>query len=78
MIKLYSTYLSFSKLALELWLNETVALKISKSLLKLFQIDGIINVILFWPKLPFLKRLSKAICDLVLYGFWEEIKSSFT
>ena len=57
-------------------LNEIVTLKISNSLLNLFQIDNPINVIFFWQKLSFLKGVSKAIYYLVLYGFWEIMKNN--
>ena len=45
--------------------------KIFKLLLNLFQIDGPINEVLFWPKLLLFKGISKVICDLVLYVFLE-------
>ena len=39
---------------------------------------GSINEMLFWANLLFLKGISKAICDLVLYVFLERTKSSLT
>ena len=51
--------------------------KMFRSLLNLFQIDGPINELLFWPMLLFLRGISKAICDLVLY-ILEETNSSIT
>ena len=51
--------------------------KMFRSLLNLFQIDGPINEMLFWPMLLFLRGISKAICDLVLY-ILEETNSSIT
>ena len=52
--------------------------KTFKLLLNLFQIDGPINKMLLWPKLPFFKGTSKALCDLVLHVFLEGTKSLFT
>ena len=51
---------------------------IFRSLLNLFHIDGFINEMLYWPKLPLLRGISKAICDLVLYIFLGGTNSSFT
>ena len=48
------------------------------SLLNLFQIYGPKNGMLFWAKLLFVKGVSKAKCDLVLYVFLKVTKSSFT
>ena len=47
-------------------------------IVNLLQIDGLINEMLFWPKLLFFKGISKALCELVLYVFLEGTKSSFT
>ena len=47
------------------WVNEVVVFKTLKLLLNLFQTDGPINEMLFWPKLLFFNVISKAICDLV-------------
>ena len=49
-----------------------------KSLLNLFQIYGPKNGMLFWAKLLFVKGVSKAKFDLVLYVFLKVTKSSFT
>ena len=52
--------------------------KMFRSLLNLFNLyDGPINEMLFWPMLLFLRGISKAICDLVLY-ILEETNSSIT
>ena len=75
MIKILFYLLKFFKTSfLWLWVNEVVGLKILKPLLNLFHIDAPINKILFWPKLRFLRDISKAMCDLVLYLFHEETK----
>ena len=42
-------------------------LKNFKFFLNLFQLDGPINEIFFSPELLFLKSISEAICDLVLF-----------
>ena len=55
-----------------------VVFKTLKLLLNLFQIDGPINEMPFWPTLLYFKGISKAIFDLVLYVFFEGTKSSFT
>ena len=49
--------------------------KIFNSLLNLFQKDGLINEIHFWPKLLYLKGISKVTCDLVSYVFLEGTNS---
>ena len=51
---------------------------IFKSLLNLFQIDVSKNEVFFCTRLLFLKGISRAIYDLVLYIFLEGTKSSFT
>ena len=58
-----------------LWKNEVAVFKL---LLNLLQIDYTINKMLFWPKLLFVKGISKATCDLVLCVFLEGTKRSFT
>ena len=63
-----------------LWLvvKKVIVFKTSKLLLNLFQIDGPVNKMLYWPKWLFFKVFSEAICDLVIYIFLERTKSSFT
>ena len=52
-----------------------VVFKTSKLLLTLFQIDGSINEMFFWPKLLFFKDFSKIMGDLVFYVILEEKKA---
>ena len=77
-IKFYS--LEFFKASfLQLWVNDVVVLKMFSLLLNLLKADGPLNEILFWHNLfPFSKvSISKAICYLVFYIFWDGEISSF-
>ena len=56
---------AFLKLDFYNWVNEVTELKNFSSLPNLFQVDGLINEMLFGPKFLFVKGISKAICDLV-------------
>ena len=69
-LMLCSTYSSFFKTSfLSLWIIDVAVFKSVRLFLSLFQIDDLLNEMLFWPKLLCLRGISKAIFDLVLYIF---------
>ena len=69
-LMLCSTYSSFFKTSfLSLWIIDVAVFKSVRLFLSLFQIDDLLNAMLFWPKLLCLRGISKAIFDLVLYIF---------
>ena len=77
-VKFYS--LEFFKTSfLQLWVNEVVVLKMFNLLLNLFKTDGPLNEILFWHNLLLFSKvsISKAICYLVFYIFWDGAIGSF-
>ena len=59
------------------WREVNEVFKIFRSLLNLFEMDRPIIEMIFWPKLIFLKGISKTINYLVLYIFLEETNSLF-
>ena len=62
-----SIHSSFSKLAFYNYeKKEMIIFKPFKLLLNLFQRDGSINGMLFWPKLLLLNDISKSICPSVI------------
>ena len=69
-LMLCSTYSSFFKTSfLSLWIIDVAVFKSVRLFLSLFQIDDLLNEMLFWSKLLCLRGISKAIFDLVLYIF---------